>query len=59
MAYIVGYEHSSVSVDGGPVEVIMIRVTHVYRREDGAWKVVHRHGDFLPAGLGSPNEAAE
>jgi ketosteroid isomerase-like protein len=22
-----------------------VRVTHVYRREDGEWKIVHRHGD--------------
>ena len=25
-----------------------IRVTHAYRREDGEWRLVHRHGDFLP-----------
>lgn len=23
-------------------------VTHVYRREDGDWRVVHRHGDRVP-----------
>jgi ketosteroid isomerase-like protein len=45
MAYTVGYEHTSVSVNGGPVEPYTLRVTHVYRRENGAWKVVHRHGD--------------
>ena len=22
-----------------------VRVTHIYRREDGAWKIVHRHAD--------------
>jgi ketosteroid isomerase-like protein len=25
-----------------------LRLTHVYRREDGEWKMVHRHGDHLP-----------
>jgi ketosteroid isomerase-like protein len=24
-----------------------LRVTHVYRRENGEWKIVHRHGDGL------------
>ena len=26
-----------------------VRVTHIYRREDGEWKIVHRHGDSAPA----------
>jgi ketosteroid isomerase-like protein len=26
-----------------------LRVTHVYRREDGEWRIVHRHGDRGPA----------
>ena len=50
LAYTVGYEHSAVSIDGAPVEPYSLRVTHVYRREDGAWKIVHRHGDAPPAG---------
>jgi ketosteroid isomerase-like protein len=25
-----------------------VRVTHVYRREDGDWRIVHRHGDLAP-----------
>ena len=24
-----------------------LRITHVYRREDGAWRLVHRHADPL------------
>lgn len=48
LAYTVGYEHSSRSVDGGPVELSTLRVTHVYRRENGEWKIVHRHGDLVP-----------
>jgi ketosteroid isomerase-like protein len=45
LAYTVELEHTSVSVDGVPVEPYTLRVTQVYRREDGEWKVVHRHGD--------------
>jgi ketosteroid isomerase-like protein len=50
LAYTVELEHTSVSVDGVPVEPYTLRVTQVYRREDGEWKVVHRHGDQLPFG---------
>jgi len=31
-----------------------IRVTHIYRREDGEWKIVHRHGDVLPIDQSPP-----
>lgn len=48
LAYNVGYETSLVSLDAGPVGPSRIRVTHVYRREDGEWKMVHRHGDRPP-----------
>jgi ketosteroid isomerase-like protein len=49
-AYTLGYERFSFSMDGGPVEPITLRVTHVYRREDGEWKIVHRHADVPPTG---------
>ncbi len=45
LAYTVGFERSAVSIDGGPAAPRVLRVTHVYRREDGEWKIVHRHGD--------------
>jgi ketosteroid isomerase-like protein len=48
LAYTVGLEHTAVSVDGVPVEPYTLRVTQVYRREDGEWKIVHRHGDQVP-----------
>jgi ketosteroid isomerase-like protein len=48
LAYTVGYEHNRVKVDGVP-RTYTLRVTHVYRREDGQWRIVHRHGDFPPA----------
>ena len=50
LAYTLGYEHITFSMDGGPVAPITLRVTHVYRREDGEWKIVHRHADVPPTG---------
>jgi ketosteroid isomerase-like protein len=48
LAYTVGFERGPASVDEGPVTEMVIRVTHVYRRVDGEWRLVHRHGDFPP-----------
>ena len=48
LAYTVGFERSHVSVDGAPPRDMVIRVTHIYRRIDGEWKLVHRHADFPP-----------
>ena len=45
LAYTVGVERSNMSITGRPVEPVTVRVTHIYRRENGEWKVVHRHGD--------------
>ena len=46
MAYTAGLEHMSASVDGEP-RSYTLRATQVYRREDGTWKVAHRHGDTV------------
>jgi ketosteroid isomerase-like protein len=48
LAYTVGLEHTSASWNGVPIEPYTLRVTHVYRRENGEWKIVHRHADRLP-----------
>ena len=58
LAYTVGYEHFSFSMDGGPVAPITLRVTHLYRREDGEWKIVHRHADVPPIDQTAPAEAS-
>ena len=58
LAYTVGYEHSVVSFDGGATEPRTLRVTHVYRREDGEWKIVHRHGDVPPVDQSPPMPAS-
>jgi ketosteroid isomerase-like protein len=44
LAYTVCFEHSTCLVQGEP-RSYRLRVTHVYRREGGQWKFVHRHGD--------------
>jgi ketosteroid isomerase-like protein len=46
MAYTTGLEHTSASIDGES-RTYVLRATQVYRREDGKWKVVHRHGDTV------------
>lgn len=46
MAYTAGLEHTSASVNGEP-RTYTLRATQVYRREDGDWKVAHRHGDTV------------
>jgi ketosteroid isomerase-like protein len=46
-AYTVGYERGDMVMDG-ECHPTTIRVTHVYQREAGDWKLVHRHGDFAP-----------
>jgi ketosteroid isomerase-like protein len=47
IGYTVGYERGDMTIDGEPKSVT-IRVTHIYRREAGDWKLIHRHGDFAP-----------
>ena len=46
LAYAVWIERGQARVEGrdaaGPLAV---RVTHIFRREEGAWRIIHRHGD--------------
>jgi ketosteroid isomerase-like protein len=48
LAYTVGHEDVEVCVDGGPPAPMTLRVTHVLRRIDGAWRLLHRHADYPP-----------
>ena len=48
VAYTVGFEHTEAAVNGEPSRY-SLRVTQVYRREDGEWKVAHRHADPVEA----------
>lgn len=46
LAYTAGLEHTSASVGGQP-RTYTLRATQVYRREDGEWRVAHRHADTV------------
>jgi ketosteroid isomerase-like protein len=48
MAYTVGFERFTEVLEDGSTKPWTVRVTHVYRRERGEWKIVHRHGDLAP-----------
>ena len=48
LAYIVGIEHTTASVGAASPASYSLRVTTIFRREHGEWKVVHRHGDPVP-----------
>ncbi len=49
LAYTVALEHTTASINGADPRPYVLRVTTIFRREDGEWKVVHRHGDALAA----------
>jgi ketosteroid isomerase-like protein len=45
MAYTLGFERFNGSIAGRPVEPVTVRVTHIYRCENGEGRIVHRHAD--------------
>jgi ketosteroid isomerase-like protein len=47
LAYTVGYERN-VAITNGERREYVLRATHVYRRENGQWRIVHRHADPVP-----------
>lgn len=50
MAYELGNEHGQFELAGKQV-TIEHRVTNIYRREAGEWRIVHHHTDVSPAML--------
>jgi ketosteroid isomerase-like protein len=50
VAYEVGIEQGQFKLAGEQISVEH-RVTNVYRREQGTWKIVHHHTDLSPAML--------
>jgi ketosteroid isomerase-like protein len=55
LAYLVGHERAVSSIAAGAVEDLGPRITQVYRREAGQWKLVHRHADPGPGDSGGAN----
>src|SRR4051812_539219 len=50
LAYTCGFERYTATRPNGEVVQNELRVTQIYRREDGLWRIVHRHGDHaMPA----------
>jgi ketosteroid isomerase-like protein len=50
IAYELGIEHGQLKLAGHELSVEH-RVTNIYQREAGAWKIVHHHSDISPAML--------
>jgi ketosteroid isomerase-like protein len=48
LAYTIWIEKGDARMQGiDEFRPIALRVTHLYRREGGGWKVIHRHADAL------------
>jgi ketosteroid isomerase-like protein len=48
VAYEIGVENASFRIAGQKV-TDQIRVTNIYQKEGGTWKIVHHHSDLSPA----------
>jgi len=48
VAYTLGTEHAQAKLGDESIRIDW-RVTNIYRREAGEWKIVHHHTDVSPA----------
>lgn len=51
LAYELGMEEGSITIARHKAAIADQRVTNIYRREGGRWKIVHHHTDLSPAML--------
>lgn len=51
--YVVAIERTTASVDKNEPAPYALRVSTIFRREGGEWKIVHRHGDPFDESAGS------
>ncbi len=58
LGYVAGSEHSMASVGGEAPAPIELRVTLIFRREQGEWKEVHRHADPIPGNQSTHQQLA-
>ncbi len=46
LAFSVWIERAQARLTGSDAMIpLSVRVTHIFRREEGAWRLIHRHGD--------------
>jgi ketosteroid isomerase-like protein len=49
LAFAIGTEHGENTAHAGKRVRIDHRATNIFRRENGAWKLIHHHTDIAPA----------
>jgi hypothetical protein len=47
MAYLAGFEEGTVRLDGSERRDMKLRVTTIFRRTEGRWLCIHRHGEMV------------